>query len=115
MAENSRKAGSKGKRPGEPGAGKPFEKGTSGNPGGRPKLLPEFKRALEQKHYPRALEVLRDCLDDEDGRVRIVAVREVFDRLFGKPKQPITGDADEPIAVNVDIATMLARLAGDDG
>lgn len=41
-----------GARPGEPGAGKPFEKGKSGNPGGRPK-------GLARK--------VRETLGDDDG------------------------------------------------
>jgi hypothetical protein len=85
--------------------------GVSGNPGGRPKLVAEFQKALREQHYERALAALLDCLDDSDGRVRIAAVREVFDRLFGKPKQPITGEEGAP-PVSVDLASLLERLAG---
>jgi hypothetical protein len=92
------------------GPGRPFVKGQpSPNPGGRPKLVAAFQRALRERHYEKALEALLECLDDEDGRVRVAAVREVFDRMFGKPKQPLTGDVNEPIAV--DLTAMLERLA----
>jgi hypothetical protein len=91
-----------------------FPKGISGNPSGRPKLIQEFHKALTEQHYPRALAALLECLNDEDGRVRVAAVREVFDRLFGKPKQTITGEDGQPVAVAVDMAAMLERLAGND-
>jgi hypothetical protein len=46
----------------------PFEKGQSGNPGGRPKLPPEIKQMLEEKG-PEALKLLVKHLDHkESGR-----------------------------------------------
>lgn len=88
-----------------------FEKGgASPNPGGRPKLIVEFRKALEDRHYGLALTALETALCDDDGKVRIAACREVFDRLFGKATQPITGDDGKPLAVSIDLASALQKL-----
>lgn len=85
-----------------------FGPGNQANPSGRPKKIREFHKWLSEQAYPKAQAALLACLDDEDGRVRVAALREVFDRMFGKPKQPITGDDGKPL---VDIAPLLERLA----
>lgn len=90
-----------------------FEKGTTGNPGGRHKLVQEFQQALRDRCYEKAIDTLVSCLDDDDGRVRVAALREVFDRLFGKPKVTIGGEDGQPLAVSVDLTAALARLAGE--
>jgi hypothetical protein len=52
----------------------------TGNPGGRPKGI----AALAREHKDKALSVLVEAMDDDDGRVRIAAAREILDRGFGK-------------------------------
>lgn len=83
--------------------------GGSANPGGRPKLIVEFQKALLERHYQKAIDALDACLDDPDGRVRMAAIREVFDRLLGKVTQPVSGPDGAPL-VNVDLASALQRL-----
>ena len=61
--------------------------GGSLNPGGRPKLIRAFQTALQEKCYDVAIDALRDCLTSKDGRVRMMALKEVFDRLFGRAPQ----------------------------
>lgn len=66
---------------------KPFPKGVSGNPGGRPKGI----AAKAKEHGDKALKVLSEALDDSDPKVRIAAAKEILDRAYGKP---ITMTAD---------------------
>lgn len=66
---------------------KKFQPGVSGNPGGRPKGL----AAKAREYTDRAFEVIAEALEDDDIKVRLAAVKEVFDRGYGKP---ITMTAD---------------------
>lgn len=65
---------------------------------------------MTDRYYEKALDVLGECLDDPDGKVRIAALRETFDRMFGKASQPITGANGAPLMPSVDLATALAKL-----
>lgn len=65
-----------------------FQKGVSGNPGGRPALAPDVKEAL-QAASERAARRLVELIDSEDPRVALMASNSVLDRLFGKPAQTV--------------------------
>lgn len=94
----------------------PFKKGESGNPGGRSKDLP-FKTALN-------MEIKAVADDDQRGLRKIArqlleqaengepwAIKEVADRLDGKPSQSHALEHD----VSDRFSEFLGRLDGNSG
>ena len=73
----------------------PFEKGQSGNPGGRPKENAEVKR-LAQEHGPAAIAKLVELMGCGQARTEVAAAIALLDRGYGKPAQVIAGDDDLP-------------------
>jgi Family of unknown function (DUF5681) len=73
--------------------GKPFQKGQSGNPGGRPKAVAEIKD-LARKHTDEALETLAAIMRNPkaSAAARVSAANALLDRGYGKPPQHITVD-----------------------
>jgi uncharacterized protein DUF5681 len=77
---------------------KPFKKGQSGNPGGRPKSHREITQlALEGSEH--AIRRLIALTSSKDERVALSACIAVLDRGIGKPVQTVAGDAANPIAM----------------
>jgi hypothetical protein len=74
-----------------PGKGRPFEKGVSGNPGGRPKVLGDVQE-LARKQSPQAINTLAKIMGDEKAppAARVAAANALLDRGYGKPTQPIS-------------------------
>src|ERR1051326_5549132 len=72
--------------------GRPFAKGARCNPGGRPKGIAAQARELG----PKALEVLKNGLSDDDARVRMAAAKEILDRGYGKSVQ-MTADVTKAL------------------
>ena len=73
--------------------GKPFQKGRSGNPGGRPKVVAEVKE-LARAHTGEAIETLVSIMNNPKTApaARVSAANALLDRGFGKPPQHITGE-----------------------
>ena len=86
--------------------GKPFEKGKSGNPGGRPKENEEIK-ALALAECPNAFAELVAIYKDLTvaAKTRVAAIREIFDRGLGKAPQGVeltgAGGKDLEIAIYI--------------
>jgi hypothetical protein len=77
--------------------GRPFVKGQSGNPGGRPRIVGEL-RDLARAHAPAAIqELARLALKAKSETARIAAIRELLDRGFGKPTQFVAADNEPPL------------------
>ena len=90
-------------------------KGQSGNPGGRPKMPEDLKRAM-QGLAEDAIKVLREALSSDDERVRIMAAGHVLDRGYGKPTQAVDLTAKTDLgAAHLEVlkAHMESRRGGE--
>lgn len=89
---------------------KPWPKGVSGNPGGRPKGI----AAKAREHTDAALDVLTEALADEDSRVRVTAAKEILDRGWGKPltmTADVTKKLDDFTDDDIDAGIAFLRAA----
>lgn len=91
-AQNSRKAGGRGKPP----EGRRFQKGQSGNPGGRPKEIGALKE-LAREHTTASIETLVRNLTAKSRMVQVVAANSILDRGYGKASQHIELDAGDEL------------------
>ena len=98
MAQNSGKTGGRRRGP-----GRPFPKGVSGNPGGRPKkefsLSAIAKAAIEAD--PKIAERIVKRWLDQVLAGKTEARRDLLDRLEGKVTQPVSGVVDGKIEIVV--------------
>lgn len=86
---------------------KPFKKGESGNPNGRPKKLPELDKLLadvlgEEKDGVSAAEVILKALRLKATKGDIRAAEVLLDRGYGKAKQIIDNNINvtKPIVID---------------
>jgi len=77
--------------------GKPFTKGVSGNPGGRPARKIDVEK-LAKEQTPKAIAALVKAL--KYPRERVPAAVALLNRGWGMPKQQISGDQDRPLVVD---------------
>jgi hypothetical protein len=70
-----------------------FTKGTSGNPGGRPKIDPKVKKILESATVDAA-QALVDMLSSGNPQYIIRAAETILDRVYGKPAQSVAIDGE---------------------
>ena len=68
-----------------------FQKGQSGNPGGRPAVIAEV-RDLAREHTAAAIDTLAIIMNNTDAppAARVAAANSILDRGYGKPVQDIT-------------------------
>lgn len=85
MAENSGGSAKRRRR------GRPFTKGQSGNPGGRPKALREVLE-LARAYTSRAMERLGELMESEDESIALRAAEALIERGWGKPPDLDTAD-----------------------
>lgn len=98
---------------------KPFKKGQSGNPNGRPKKLPELDKLLadvlgEEKDGVTAAEAILKKLRQMASQGNIRAAEILLDRGYGKPKQhtDITSNGQ---TVNIPITAWVDTTQAKDG
>lgn len=74
-----------------------FQKGKSGNPGGRsPRIGPNGETAaqLARMHTAEAIATLADGLKAPEWQVRVACSQALLDRGWGKPTEHVELDAD---------------------
>ena len=95
--------------------GKPFAKGQSGNPSGRPKNTQEQQDALEaiRALAPQAPAVLMDVMTNPSAppAARLKAVEMILDRTYGKPDMAVKVE-DPKNDVLASIRKEVARIKG---
>lgn len=94
-----------------------FQKGKSGNPGGRPKENAEVKE-LARAHTTAAIERLAYWMASSEPKASVAAALALLDRAWGKPTQPVSGEDGKPIDINLGevrgaIAGKLSRIAAN--
>ncbi len=82
------------KKGGVPENLKPFKKGESGNPKGRPPKLPELDKLMadvlgEERDGKTAAEIILQALRAKAAKGDIRAAEVLFNRGYGVPKQTI--------------------------
>src|SRR6185437_1434514 len=87
-----------------PGKGRPFQKGISGNPGGRPRQDPEV-RALCEKFTPAAIATLAEIMGNKKAQpsARVAAAMAILKNTPPDSARIIdTGDAPRAVGVKAE-------------
>lgn len=76
-----------------------FQKGQSGNPGGRPKVPDNIKKALSDL-VPESIEVKRQILHDETAPLDLKnkVADSILDRVYGKPGYAVEDASAETLS-----------------
>jgi hypothetical protein len=95
------------------GLGRKFPKGVSGNPGGIPKDVQQFRELLQTRTLV-GLARMDDILTHGTEEGIIKAVREIWANAWGRPSQPteVSGPGGGPVRVKYDdVRQKLSQMA----
>jgi len=100
-----------GREPKQPPAGRPFEKGKSGNPGGQPKWVRELRDLLQEDAHA-ARKLLRDVIDGDEQEMqhRIQAAATVLRYTVPTPKVSVDVTSGDRPLENVPTEVLEAFL-----
>ena len=97
------------------GAGKPFVKGQSGNPSGRPKGNPEVKEILKAASVDAAKRLV-ELSQSNNEKIALPATVEILNRTEGKPRESVSMNVNGGLDVRAQIRSVLMeRLNGQSG
>jgi hypothetical protein len=85
---------------------KPWVKGQSGNPGGRPKALVDVQQ-MARTHTPEAINALVAAL--KVPQTRVPAAVALLDRGWGKAAQVVVGPDGGALAMTIQVVTGVTR------
>ena len=87
-----------------------FQKGRSGNPGGRPRIPDEVKE-LARQHGPGAFQRIVAISKGDDARLALAANIEILNRAYGRPGLA-EGDLDPDFPVITKIERVIITPDG---
>jgi len=89
----------------------PFEKGISGNPGGRPKVVGDVQ-LLARENTKEAIVTLRSVMADAKAphSARVAAANSILDRGYGRPSQTINQSVVKKPVDQMTDEELIARI-----
>ena len=91
-----------------------FVKGTSGNPGGRPKVEGHVREVARQCTAD-AMQTLKDIMLDKDAphAARVTAANSILDRGYGRPGQALSLELQRRKVYELSDDELMAIASGD--